>query len=239
MPVEINKNCGIYKITSPSGKVYIGQSENIKSRWYRYKKLYCKKQTILYDSFIKHGVENHQFDIIEYCAIDDLNCSERFWQDEFDVISKYGLNGVLTVCGEKRYVASEATRKKISESLKGDKHPLYGKTGLLCHTFGKKASKETKAKMSASGGKYWLGKKHTKESKEKHKQSKLGSKNPMYGKFGGNHPKSKITLCLQTGIYYDSLKEACEALCLNYGSICDKIRKNKYHNLIFIDNYEI
>ena len=36
--------CGIYKITSPSGKIYIGQSINIKSRWKYYEKLRCNKQ---------------------------------------------------------------------------------------------------------------------------------------------------------------------------------------------------
>jgi len=43
---------GIYKITSPSGKIYIGQSINIEKTWkYRYKNLNaCKRQTILYNS---------------------------------------------------------------------------------------------------------------------------------------------------------------------------------------------
>lgn len=33
------KICGIYKITSPSGKVYIGQSNNIIKRWITYKSI--------------------------------------------------------------------------------------------------------------------------------------------------------------------------------------------------------
>lgn len=33
----MDKNCGIYKITSPSGKIYIGQSIDIKRRWLDYK----------------------------------------------------------------------------------------------------------------------------------------------------------------------------------------------------------
>lgn len=81
---------GIYKITSPTGKIYIGQSVNLKRRFRDYKKLTnkIKNQRKLYRSFLKHGVENHQFDIIEYCSEEELNCSERFWQDEFDVIGK-------------------------------------------------------------------------------------------------------------------------------------------------------
>lgn len=32
---------GIYKITSPSNKIYIGQSTNITRRWDEYRKLQC------------------------------------------------------------------------------------------------------------------------------------------------------------------------------------------------------
>lgn len=69
----------------------------------------------------KYGAENHQFDIIEYCTEEELNCSERFWQDEFDVLGDKGLNCILQKCGEKRQVLSEETKKKIGE---------YGKTRL-------------------------------------------------------------------------------------------------------------
>ena len=69
----MNKVCGIYKITSPTNKVYIGQSTNSLFRFGAYKRLNCKKQTYLYNSFLKHGVENHTFEIIEECSIDILN----------------------------------------------------------------------------------------------------------------------------------------------------------------------
>jgi hypothetical protein len=36
--------CGIYKITSPSGKIYIGESENIPNRIYYYKIVSCKNK---------------------------------------------------------------------------------------------------------------------------------------------------------------------------------------------------
>jgi group I intron endonuclease len=123
----MDKNCGIYKITSPSGRVYIGQSVNIKRRWTDYRSRVKIMQEPLARSFKKYGVENHQFDIIEYCIIEDLNCSERFWQEEFEVIGKNGLNCILTQCGEEKYQHSEETKKKISESKKGAKNPLAKK----------------------------------------------------------------------------------------------------------------
>jgi predicted GIY-YIG superfamily endonuclease len=40
---------GIYKITSPTNKVYIGQSLDIEKRFVNYKGLFCKQQTKLYN----------------------------------------------------------------------------------------------------------------------------------------------------------------------------------------------
>jgi len=42
---------GIYKIISPTNKIYIGQSTNIENRWIKYKCLDCKVQIKLYRSF--------------------------------------------------------------------------------------------------------------------------------------------------------------------------------------------
>ena len=75
---------GIYKITSPTGKVYIGQSININKRFYQYKKLHCKGQVILYNSFMKHGVENHIFEVIKECEVLELNNEERDYNIVFN-----------------------------------------------------------------------------------------------------------------------------------------------------------
>jgi group I intron endonuclease len=55
---------GIYKITSPSGKVYIGQSWDIERRWRDHKKSKWEKSRKLYSSFTSHGFEKHLFEII-------------------------------------------------------------------------------------------------------------------------------------------------------------------------------
>jgi group I intron endonuclease len=54
---------GIYKITSPTGRVYIGQSINPLGRMKSYRK--CdRKQRLLYYSIQKHGYENHKFEVV-------------------------------------------------------------------------------------------------------------------------------------------------------------------------------
>ena len=84
---------GIYKITSPSGKIYIGQSINIIKRFKNYKCLSCKDQPIIYNSFKKHGVENHIFEIIEECTIEQLDEREIYWKQHY--IEKYNKQKML------------------------------------------------------------------------------------------------------------------------------------------------
>lgn len=64
IPKHLSKNvCGIYKITSPSGRVYIGQSRCFKSRLYNYINVSCESQKLLYKSLFKYGWNNHLFEI--------------------------------------------------------------------------------------------------------------------------------------------------------------------------------
>lgn len=107
---------GIYKITSPSNKIYIGQSINIEKRWKQYQRLDCKKQPKLFNSFQKHGVKNHIFEIIEECNSEQLNEREIYWKQYYDTIDK-GLNCELFDIGQG--CRSHEVKHKISNSLKG------------------------------------------------------------------------------------------------------------------------
>ena len=142
---------GIYKIVSPTGKIYIGQSSDVNKRKKDYEKtIHCKGQIRLYNSLLKHGFNNHEFIVVEECEIDDLNKRERYWQDYHDVIGQNGLNCKLTSCQGKRMVLSEEARKKISNSVKlnqpmrrpelralfsekfsGEKNPMFNMKGNL------------------------------------------------------------------------------------------------------------
>lgn len=83
---------GIYKITSPSNNIYIGQSTNIEKRWKYYSKIErCKSQTKLYHSFQKYGIDNHQFEIIEECSEDKLLERETYWKEYYKVLEKPSL----------------------------------------------------------------------------------------------------------------------------------------------------
>ena len=159
----MDKTCGIYKITSPSGRVYIGQSIDILLRWRSYKNLIPsnKGQKFLYNSLVKHLPENHSFYIVEECSESELNCRERYWQDFYDVLNG-GLNLVLQECGEARRVESEATRKLRSDNNKGKGNPFYGKT----HSEKTVSTISEKAKLRTGEKNHFFGKSHTDESRK-------------------------------------------------------------------------
>lgn len=117
----MTNSVGIYKITNPKGKVYIGQSMNIERRFRGYKKLTnCKGQTKLYHSLIKYGTINHTYEIIELCNVEMLNERERYWQEFFNSIKDLNCNYVSTEC--KKQVTSDEVKQKMSLAHKGKKH---------------------------------------------------------------------------------------------------------------------
>ena len=81
---------GIYKITNKvNGKSYIGLSTNIERRFIDHKhrkdrsrnKSKCK---ILYQAFLKYGIENFDFSIIECCQVEKLSEREQYWVAFYD-----------------------------------------------------------------------------------------------------------------------------------------------------------
>lgn len=69
---------GIYKITSPSKKVYIGQSTNIKYRFYRYSILDCKQQKKLYNSIKEYAEINNLKRINVLRALKGITKNKKF-----------------------------------------------------------------------------------------------------------------------------------------------------------------
>ena len=89
---KMNK-IGIYKIVSPTNKIYIGQSTNIYLRRKYYNRLSCKKQPKLYNSLLKYTFENHIFELIEECLLEQLNEREIYWKQYY--LNQLGWENVL------------------------------------------------------------------------------------------------------------------------------------------------
>jgi group I intron endonuclease len=123
----MSKVVGIYKITSPNDRIYVGLSSDIYSRWETYKyPCNIKVQKLLYNSFIKYGVDSHKFEIIEEVEDESLLPNkEIYWISHYDCYNtKHGLN--LSVGGNKPPVQdkpkSKEHKQKIREALVGSKH---------------------------------------------------------------------------------------------------------------------
>ncbi|MES2395808.1 MAG: NUMOD3 domain-containing DNA-binding protein [Bacteroidota bacterium] len=165
--------CGIYKITSPSGKIYIGQSVNVLLRWNSYKSLHCHKQRHLHSSLKKYGSDKHKFELVCQCSREELDNLESYYIELYQTFnSEFGLN---LQEGGRTHIASEETRRKMSESMKGNKNGL-----------GKKHSEESKIKMSKARKGIPMTENHkqklrdaksTPESKAKMRLAYLGNKN--------------------------------------------------------------
>lgn len=164
---------GIYKIISPSGKIYIGQSKNIQKRFKGYIKSHCFQQPKLHNSFNKYGSENHIFEIIEICVESELDKKEIYWINKFNTV----LEGLNCKEGGSYGKQSDETKYKISLKNINTKKPKSKEFGenvskrLKGNTY-RKGSTHTvdsidKIKKSLMGNKYALGHKMTEESKLK------------------------------------------------------------------------
>ena len=152
-----NLECKIYKYTSPSDKVYIGQTTNIKRRVNDYKNFRCKNQTHLYNSFIKYGFENHKLEILEEWNIKLLNAKvtllnerERYWQDYYDVLGENGLNCRLTTTNDKSGKMCESTKELLRVVNTGKRHTDNAKEKNRISHIGKLHNSETRKKQSMS-----------------------------------------------------------------------------------------
>jgi predicted GIY-YIG superfamily endonuclease len=121
---------GIYKITNPESKSYIGLSKDIEKRFQSHKGLQFRGNNKLRESLTKYGGDSHLFEILEEINIFYLNRSEgnallrkreRYWINLYKTFEN-GLNENRggSGCGSH----TEKSKQKISESLKGKPKPI-------------------------------------------------------------------------------------------------------------------
>ena len=236
-----DKICGIYMIKNKvNGNVYIGQAADIYERWEEHISLLRRGKHVnnhLQRAWNKYGDDNFEFSIVEECDENALNDREIYWIAEYDSHHN-GYNQTLGGGGVRGFKHDEETKQRISESLKGDNAPWYGK----------RRSEETKVKIGQASKERWsnpgnhpmYGKHHTEESKEKmseshkgkilsdeHKEklskANSGENNPMYGVHlygednpnygnhklvGENNPRCRAIYCIELNEYFWGAKEA-------------------------------
>lgn len=159
---------GIYKITNPKGKVYVGQSINVEKRLKDYRHCTnCKNQKQLYNSIKKYGWDTHVVSILEECEIELLNARERYWQDRYNVLAE-GLNCRLTTTTDKSGKNSEESNLRRSTTQKG-------------------ISKGPRPDVSERNKIVHKGKTVTEEHKKQNREKQLGIPKP----YGGQNESRK------------------------------------------------
>jgi group I intron endonuclease len=150
----------IYKITSPTGSIYIGKTVRLKDRLYHYK--YCsgiESQKIIYNSIKKYGWESHTLEILlETTDVDKLSELEIFYIKKYNSCRYNNDKGMnLTLGGEGTFgrVDSEETKKKRAKHHIGSKRSEKTKKLMSSLKKGKPStrigyvcSEETKQKVS-------------------------------------------------------------------------------------------
>ena len=204
-------NYTIYKHTTPSNKVYVGiTKQNPINRW-RNGKGY-KKNKHFFSAILKYGWENIKHEIL----FENLS-REEATNKEIELIKQYksnkrnyGYNN--SIGGEKgalgnHHKLSLKTKKKMSIARKGENNAFYGKT-------------------------------HTKEVRELIRKRNLGRiawnkdiswNNEIKNKIMLSHKERKNVICVETGIIYNSIKEANRETNINKKNISYCCRKLKHY----------
>lgn len=161
----------IYKLTSPSGKHYIGQTINLEDRkrsFYNPNKYYSGHK--LDNAIKKYGVENFKYEIIiQIMDTNKIKLRETLDELEIFYIEKYnsykeGYNMTLGGSGSTGCFQTENSRKLISDKAKGRKGSMLGKH----------LTEEQRKKVSDFA------------------KTRTGDKNPFFGKSHSDETKRKI-----------------------------------------------
>jgi group I intron endonuclease len=145
------KVVGIYKITSPSGKVYIGQSWNIHQRWKWHKNEKDYKGP-LQKSFDKHGFANHKFEVVHELPQDVeqaiLDTFEVIYIELYDHCKVNLLNVAPGGRGGKGYKHRDEDKKRMSDIAKKRGVSFEEIARMHKANTGKPLSEERKRKIS-------------------------------------------------------------------------------------------
>lgn len=237
---------GIYKLTSPSGRSYIGQSINLEKRLNTYKNQGCSGQRLLHRAILKYGWENIKVEILYEVEILPykhfvLNLLEERAVKSHNTINPFGYN-LKGGGGGKGF--SDETKKLISEKLIGKKQSKETLEKLHKKRILYKPTQKTKDKISFSS----KGKINSEYTRKKISESltgrKLSSEHAAKIKIrmiGSKQPTSFLTKIRKPIIQYsktgefiaefDSIKIASDTTGIHKGNIascaCENPRRGK------------
>jgi len=144
---------GIYKITNPEGKIYIGYTTNLYKRKNYYKINKGIRQTKLYNSINQYGWEQHTLELIEECNKNELRDKEQRWIEHYNswingLNSNPGGGGIITHSNETKELIS-----KMGKANKGKRAISHWKGKSRGEEFARNMSLARKGKSNPKNAK--------------------------------------------------------------------------------------
>ena len=178
---------GIYKITSPSDRVYVGQSWDIGKRIRIYRNEKAKRQVKLHSSFNKYGFDAHKFEVVHELPHDvEQGVLNQYEQLYMDLYKNAGFDLLNIREAGSRGKHSEESIQKMRQVQKGKIISEETKEKLRQHNLGNVHSLETRQKISKSS----IGIKRPKDEAYRKKISEALMGNTPWNK-GTAKPKVK------------------------------------------------
>lgn len=163
------------RTNSINGKKYVGQAttKRFKARQAEWKSIYRHYAgKAINAARAKYGIDAFDFEILKECKDEELDYWEKYYIKELNTKVPYGYN--MTDGGEgcSGSSVSDETKKKISETLKGNIPWNKGKTNIYSEEWRKKQREAHKGKAPWNKGKQW-----SEEWKQKMSETKKGIPN--------------------------------------------------------------
>ena len=175
----------VYKHTAPNGKCYIGITKRTMEQRACNGRGYVNNHAF-YNAILKYGWDNFTHEILESgLSPEEASEKEKYYIKLYHSRSAengYNIEGGGRTC----FDMGEETKQKISIARKGKKAPPR--------------SEETRKRLSISLRGRVFSPEHCRHISE----SKCGTQ------AGKNNPRARKVLCVETGVVFDTIKEAGE-----------------------------
>lgn len=226
----------VYKLTTPSEKVYIGITGQKPERRWQNGNGY-RKNKHLYSAILKYGWDNIEHEIICQAPMSAAQAGavEKSFIALYDSTNpdkgyNHSIGGEYGALGMHH---SAESRAKMSKGHKGKTPWNKGKTGQISWNKGKHLSAETRKKLSEAH------KNPSAETRQKISEAGKGRAPWNKGKKGEYHhcddthrimseahrgKTAKAVVCVETGIVYSSGTEAAKSIGVAQQSISDVVR---------------
>lgn len=247
MKIQNQKKYKVYKYTSPSGKIYIGQTCRDLKKRAGSNGIGYRKSVHFYNAITKYGWKSFTVQIMA----NGLTLKEADWLEQYLISyyhsneSEYGYNisaggkGVKGHMSEeqklhisaatKGRVKSELERKRLLEAFKGRSVSKESVEKRANSNRGKKRSEEQRKHISEG----LKGRKLSPEHVEKYRQRMLGIKmsesSKQKNRESNKYTNCKATECVETGVIYYSAKDAARQIGGNKTGISTAIKNNSLY----------